>query len=172
MHWSYQTLSSNNKRWLYTWTSPDGQYRSQTDYILWSWRWRSSIRSAETRPGADYGSDQELLIAKFRLKLKKVWKTIRLFRYDLNQAFYDYTVEVTNRFTGLDLMECLKNHEQRFITLYRKLWSTIPMKKRCKSKMVVWGGLTNTWGKRSKRQTGKGKIYPSKCRVPKNSKEK
>ena len=66
--------------------------------------WRSSIESAKTRPGADCGSDHELLIAKFRLKLKKVGKTTRPFRYDLNQIPYDYTVEVTNRFKGLDLM--------------------------------------------------------------------
>ena len=66
-------------------------------------RWRSSIQSAKTRPGADCGSDHELLIAKFRLQLKKVGKTTRLFRYDLNQIPYDYTVEVRNRFKGLDL---------------------------------------------------------------------
>ena len=60
------------------------------------------------------------LIAKFRLKLKKVGKTTRPFRYDLNQIPYDYTVEVTNRFKGLDLTECLKNCGQRFLTLYRK----------------------------------------------------
>ena len=59
--------------------------------------------------GADCGSDHELLIPKFRIKLKKVGKTTRLFRYDLNQIPYDYTVEVTNRFKGLDLLECLKN---------------------------------------------------------------
>ena len=62
--------------------------------------------------------DHELLIAKFRLKLKKVGKTTRLFRYDLNQTPYDYTVEVTNRFKGLDLTECLKNYGQSFVTLY------------------------------------------------------
>ena len=67
-----------------------------TDYILCSQRWKSSIQSAKTRLGADYGSDHALLIAKFRLKLKKVGKTTRLFRYDLNQIPYDYTVEVTN----------------------------------------------------------------------------
>ena len=70
-----------------------------------SQRWRSSIQSAKTRPGADCGSDHELLIAKFRLKLKKVWKTTRPFRYDLNQIPYDYTVEVRNRFKGLDLID-------------------------------------------------------------------
>ena len=66
------------------------------------------------RLGADCGSDHELLIAKFRLKLKKIGKTTRPFRCDLNQIPYDYTVKVTNRFTGLDLIECLKNYGQRF----------------------------------------------------------
>ena len=74
-------------------------------YILCSRRWRRSIQSAKTRPGADCGSDHELLIAKFRLKLKKVRKTTRPFRYDLNQTPYDYTVEVTSRFKGLDLID-------------------------------------------------------------------
>ena len=66
------------------------------------------------------GSDHELLIAKFRLKLKKVWKTTRPFRYDLNQIPYDYTVEVRNRFKGPDLIECLMNYGMRFVTLYRR----------------------------------------------------
>ena len=99
------TLFQQHKRRFYTWTSSDGQHRNQTDYILCSQRWRSSIQSAKTRPGADCGSDQELLLAKFRLKLKKVGKTTRPFRYDLNQNPYDYTVEVTNRFKGLDLID-------------------------------------------------------------------
>ena len=64
-----------------------------------------SIQSAKTRPGADCGSDHELLIAKFRLRLKKVEKTTRPFRYDLNQIPYDYTVEVRNKFKGLDLID-------------------------------------------------------------------
>ena len=63
----------------------------------------------KTRPGADCGSDHELLIAKFRLKLKKVGKTTRPFRYDLNQIPYDYTVEVRNRFKGLDLIDRVPN---------------------------------------------------------------
>ena len=73
--------------------------------MLCSQRWRSSIQSAKTRPGADCGSDYELLIVKFRFKLKKVGKTTRPFRYDLNQIPYDYTVEVRNRFKGLDLID-------------------------------------------------------------------
>ena len=74
----------------------------------------------QDREGADCGSDHELLIAKFRLKLKKVGKTTRPFRYDLYQIPYDYTVEMTNRFKGLGLIECLKNYGQRFVTLYRR----------------------------------------------------
>ena len=77
-----------------------------------------------------YPSDHELLIAKFRLKLKKVGKTTRPFRYDLNQIPYDYTVEVTNRFKVLDLMECLKNYGWRFVTLYRRQWSRPSPRKR------------------------------------------
>ena len=99
------TLFQPHKRRLYTWTSPDGQHRNQSDYILCSQRWRGSIRSAKTRPGADCGSDHELFITKFRRKLKKVGKTTRPFRYDLNQIPYDYTVEVRNRFKGLDLID-------------------------------------------------------------------
>ena len=87
------------------WTSPAAQYRNQINYILSNRRWKSSIQSVKTRPGADCGSDHELLIAKFRLKLKKVGKTTRPFRYDLNQIPYNYTVEVTNRFKGLDLRD-------------------------------------------------------------------
>ena len=97
-------LFQQHKRRLYTWTSPDGQHRNQTDYILCSQRWRSSIQSAKTRPGAGCGLDHELLIAKSRFELKKVGKTMRRFRYDLNQIPYDYTVEVRNRFTGSDLI--------------------------------------------------------------------
>ena len=78
------TLFQQHNRRLYTWTSPDGQYRNQIDYILFSQRWTSSIESAQTRPGADCGSDHELLIAKFRLKLKKIGKTTRPLRYNLN----------------------------------------------------------------------------------------
>ena len=76
-----------------------------TDYILCSQRWRRSTQSEKTRLGANCGSDHELLIAKVRLKLKKVGKTTRPFRYDLSQIPYDYTVEVTNRFKGLGLID-------------------------------------------------------------------
>ena len=83
------------------WSTP----KHQIDYILCIQRWRSSIQSTKTRPGADCGSDHELLIVKFRLKLKKVEKTTTPFRYDLNQIPYNYTVEVRNRFKGLDLID-------------------------------------------------------------------
>ena len=103
------TLFQQHKRRLYTWTSPDCQHWKQIDYIFCSQRWSSSIQSAKRKLGADCGSD-ELLIAKFRLKLKKVGKTNRPFRYDLNQIPYYYTAEVTNIVNGLDLIECLKNY--------------------------------------------------------------
>ena len=131
------TLFQKHKRRLYTWTSPDGQHQNQIDYILCSQRWRSSIQSTKTRPGADCGSDHELLIAKLRLKLKKVGKTIRQFRYDLNQIPYDYTVEVRNRFKGLDLIECLMNYGRRFVTLYRRQ-----------------GSRSSPWKRNAKKQNG------------------
>ena len=111
------TLFQQYKRQFYTWTSPDGQFRNQIDNTLCSQRWRSSLQSAKTRLGADCGSDYELLIVKSRLKLKKVGKTTR---YEQNQMLYNYTVEVGNRFKGLDLIECLKNYGERFVTLYRR----------------------------------------------------
>ena len=104
----------------------------KSDSIHCSQRWGSSIESA-TRLEADYGSDNEILIAKFRLKLKKVGKITRPFRYDLNQIPYDYTVEVTNTFRGLDLIECLKNYRRRFVTLYRRQGSRpFPRKRNAK----------------------------------------
>jgi len=143
IHWHHQMVNQN-----------------QIDYILCSQRWRSSIQSAKTRPGADCGSDHECLIAKFRLKLKKVGKSTRPFKYDLNQIPYDYTVEVRNIFKGLDLIECLMNYGQRFETLYRRQGSRpSPWKRMQKSKIAVWGGLTNSCEKkRSKKQRRKGKI--------------
>ena len=111
------TLFQQYKRQLYTWTSPDGEDGA----ALYSQRWRSSIQWAKTRPGADYGSDHELLIAKFRIKLKKVGKTTRPFSYDPNQIHYDYTAEVTNRFKGLYLIKSVPEELQKqFKTLYRR----------------------------------------------------
>ena len=124
------TLFQQHKKRLYTWTSPDGQHQNQIDYILCSQRWRSSIQSAKTRTGADCGLDNELLIAKFRLKLKKVGETTRPFRYDINQIPYDNTVEVRNRFKGLDVIECLMNYGMKFMTLYRRQESRSSPRKR------------------------------------------
>ena len=99
------TLFQQQKRRLNTWISPDGQHQNQIDYILCSQRWRSPTQSAKTRLGADCGSDHELLTAKFRLKWKKLGKTARTLRYELNQIPYGYAVEVTNRFKGLYLID-------------------------------------------------------------------
>ena len=85
---------------------------------------------SKTRPGDDCHPDNEILIAKFRHKLKKVRKITRPFRYDLNQIPYNYTVEVTNRFKGLDLTECLKNYGPKFVTLYRRQGSRTSPRKR------------------------------------------
>ena len=128
------TLFQQHKRRLYTWTSPAGQHRNQTDYILCSRRWRSSIQPAKRRQGADCGSGHEHLSTKFRLKLKKVGKTTRPFRYDLNQIPYDCTVEVWNRFKGLDLIDRLPDElwtEVRDIVQETGI-KTIPKKKKCK----------------------------------------
>ena len=147
----------------------------QIDYILCSERWRSSIQSAKTRLGADCGSDHELLIAKFRLKLKKVGKNTRPFWYDLNQIPYDYTVEVTNRFQRIrsDGQSVWRNMDGGSWHCIGGSDQDHPQEKEMqKGKMVVWGGLTNDCEKRSKRQRRKGKIYPSECRVPKNTKER
>ena len=92
-----------------------------------------ALYSQQKQDQDDCGSDHELLIAKFRLKLKKVGKTTRPFRYDLNQIPYDYTVEVMNRLKGLDLIECLMNYVRRFMTLYRRQGARpSPKKKKCK----------------------------------------
>ena len=88
---------------------------------------------SKNKTEADCGSDHELLIAKFRLILKKVGETTRSFRYDLNQIPYDYTVEVRNRFKGLDLIECLMNYGLRFVTMYRRQGSRpFPWKRNAK----------------------------------------
>ena len=107
---------------------------NQIDYILCSQRWTSSIQSAKTRPGADCGSDHELLIAKFILKLKKVGKTTRPFRYDLKQIPYNYTVEVTNRFKGLDLIDRVPEElwTEVCAIVQEAVIKTISKKKKCK----------------------------------------
>ena len=91
------------------------------------------MQPAKTRPGADYGSEHELLIAKFRLKLKKVGKTTRPFRYDLNQIPYNYTVEVRYRFKELDMIKCLMKYGTEVPDIVQEIGiKTIPMEKKCK----------------------------------------
>ena len=116
-------------------------------------------------------SDHELLIAKFRLKLKKVGKTTRPFRYDLNQIPYDYTMEVKNRFKELDLIECLMSYGRRFVTLYRRQGSR-PLPRKRNSKKQNGCLRRSCEKKRSKKERKKGKIYLFEYRVPKNSKER
>ena len=123
-------------------------------------RWRSSTQSAKTRPGADWGSDHELLIVKFRLKLKKVGKTTRPFRYDLNQIPNDYTVEARNRFKGLDLIDRVPD----------ELWTefhdvvqetgikTISMKKKGKKAKWLSEEALQIAVKRNEKQRRKGNI--------------
>ena len=103
------------------------------DYILFSQRWRSSIQSAKTRPGADCGSDHELLIAKFRLELKKVRKTTRPFMYELNQIPNNYMVEVRNRFKGLDLIDRVPDELWMEVhdIVHETGSKTIPKEKKC-----------------------------------------
>ena len=106
---------------------------------------------------------------------EKVGRTTRPFTYDLKQIPYHYTVEVANRFKGLDLIvECLKNYEWRFMTLYKRQWPRLhPRKRNAKNKMVVLGGLIKSWKKKgSERKRRKGKVYPFECIVPKNRKER
>jgi len=95
---------------------------------------RYTVSKNKTRPGADCGSDHEFLIAKFRLKLKKVGKTTRPFRYDLNQIPYDNTLEVTNRFKGLDLIDRVPEELQMEVRdiVQEAVIKTIPTKKKCK----------------------------------------
>ena len=156
------TLFQQHKRRLYTGTSPDSQYQNEIDYIISSQRWRSSTKSAKTRPGADCGSNHELLIAKFRLTLKRVGKIARPFRYDLNQIPYDYTVEVRNRFKGTR-----SDRQSAWWTMDGSSWHCTGDrdqdhphgKEMQKSKMALWGGLTNSCEKkRSEKQRRKGKI--------------
>jgi len=157
MRWySKHPLATTQGR-LYTWTSPDGQYQNQIDYILCSHRWRSTVQSVKTRPGADCGSDHELFITKFRLKLKKVGKTTRPFRYDLNQIPYNYIVEVTNRFKGLDLIDRVP--EELWIKVHdivqEAVITTIPKKKKCKKAKWLSGEALQIAEKR-REDKGKG----------------
>ena len=169
------TLFQQHKRRLYIWTSPDGHYWNQIDYILCSQRW-SSIQSAKTRLGADCDSVHELLIAKYRLKLKKVGKTTRSFRCDLNKIPYNYTVKVRDRFKGLDLIDRVPDelwmdvHDIVQETVIR----TIPKIKKCKkAKWLSEKGLQIGIKRReAKGKWKKERLNPFEYRVPKKNKER
>ena len=120
------------------------------------------------------GSDYPLLIGKFRFKMKKVVKTTKPFRYDLNQIPYDYTVEVTNRLKGLEVVD--RGPEELWTevcnTVQEVVTKTIPKKKKCRKAKWLSEEALQIVEKRRKRQRRKGKIYPFECRVPENSKER
>ena len=122
----------------------------------------SPIQSAKIRPGADCGSDHELLIAKFRFKLKKVEKTTGPFRYDLNQIPYDYTVEVTNRFKGLDLIDRMPEELWMEVcdTVQETGIKTIPKKKKCKKAKWLSEEALQTAMKREAKGKEKRKDIP------------
>ena len=131
---------------------------------------------SKKRLGADCGSDHEPLVTNFRLKLKKVEKTTRPFRYELNEIPYDSTVKVRNRFKELDLIDRVPDELWMEVCdiVHETGIKTILKKKKCKkAKWLSEEALTNSCEKkRSKKQRRKGKIYPSECRVSKNSKER
>ena len=136
------TLFQQHKRWLYTWISPGGQYQNQIDYVLCSQRWRSSIQSAKTRSWLWLRSQTPY--CKIQIKLKKVGKTSRPFRYDLRQIPYDFTVEVTNRCKGLDLIDRVP--EELWLEVHdivqETVIKTIPKKKQWKkAKWLSKGAL-------------------------------
>ena len=134
----------------------------------------ANYKRLKKRPGDDCGSDHELLIAKFRLKLKKVGKTTRPFRYDLNQIPYDYTVEVTNRFKGLDLIRVYEELQIEVCnTVQMVVTKVLPKKKKHKkAKWLSEKALQIAEKEETLKAKEKGKIYPSECRVSKDSKEK
>ena len=137
--------------------------------LLWSWKRRSSIQLVKTRSGANYDSDCELLISKRRCILKKIGETTRPFGYDWNKTPYDYTLEMMNRFKGLDLVDRVPEELWKEIpnTIQEAVTKTTPKKQKLKKgKEVVWGGFRNSWEKKSStRQGRKGKIYPTEHRV-------
>ena len=159
-HWSELTLSSNNTKE----DSTHGHHQTvDTEIrliIFFAANDGEALYSQQKQDWELTVAQHELLIAKFRLKLKKLGKTTRPFRYDLNQISYDYTVEMRNRFKGLDLIECLMNYGRRFVTLYRGQGSRpSPWKRNAKKQNGCLGGLTNSCEKkRSKKQRRKEKI--------------
>ena len=148
--------------------------------IFFVTRWRSSILLT---PSSQQKQDLKLTVAQIISSLlknsgwnwRKLGKPTFWFRYDLNQISYDYTVEVTNELKGLDLVDRVPEELWAEVCniVQEAFIKTIPRKRIQKGKMVVWGGLKNCCEEKgSKKQRGKGKIYPFECRVPKNSKER
>ena len=122
--------------------------------LFFAAKWSSSIQSTKTRPGADCGSDHELLVAKFRLKLKKLGKTSRPFRYELNQIPYDYAVEVRNSFKGLDLIDKVPNELWTEVRDIVQGIKTIPMEKKCKKAKWLSGEALQIAVKRKVKSKG------------------
>ena len=151
--------------------SPDGQHRNQIDYIFCSQRWRTSIQSTKTRPGADCGSDHELLITKFRLKLKTVEKTTILVWPKSNPLWLYSGSEKEIQGIRSDRVP-----EELWMEVRNTVWEAviknIPKKKKCKKAKWLSEEALQTAEKRRERPMTKGKTYPSECRVPKNSKER
>ena len=147
------TLFQQHKRRLYTWTSPDSQYQNQIDYILCSQRWSSSIQSAKTRLGVDCGSDHEVLISKFKLKLIKQGKPLDHsgMTWIKSLMIIQWKWQIDSKVSDLiDRMPEEQWMEVRDI-LQKAVIKTIPKKKKCKkAKMIVYGGLTNSWEEKLK----------------------
>ena len=154
------TLFQQHKRRLCTWTSPDGQHRNQTDYILCSWRQRSSTQSAKTRPGTDWLRSWTPY-CQIQTEIE-VGKTTRPFRYDLNQILYDYMMEVTNRLKGLDLIDRVP--EELWVevcdVVEEAMIKTTPNKRSAKGKMVFWGGFSELGKENNLKAKEKGKDIP------------
>ena len=157
------TLFQQHKRRLYTWTSPDGQHQNQIDYVLCTLRWRSSIQSAK--------QDLELIVALLMITLfqnsglnsKKVEKTTGQFRYDLNPISYDYTIEVTNRLKGLDMVDRLPEELWTEVhnIVQEVLTKTIPKKKKCKKAKWLSEKALQIAEQRKTKAKEKGKDIPN-----------
>ena len=166
------TVFQQHRRRLSTWMSPDCLCWNQIDYILCCQRWRSSYSQQKQAWELTCGSDHELLIAKFRLKLKKVGKTARPLGYGLNQTRYDYTVEVRNRLKRLYLIDRVPEElwlEVRDIVQAAGI-KIISKKKKCKK--AKWLSDKGIAEKRRERQRRRGEIFPCECGVLKNGRER
>ena len=134
-----------------------------------------TVREKKERTGAECDSDHELLIAKCRLKLKKVGKTTRPFRHDLSQITCDSTVDMTNKFKVLGLVD--KVPEEIWMEIYNcivqeAVTKTIPKEKKCKKAKWLSQEALQIAEERSENQGKRGEIYPTECRVPENSKKR